>query len=400
MSTSPSSRRPPELVAPLWRGPIQDVTTYGEGATPDDRRSFHGQILVRSADDTGQRSGRAMVARSFQGRYLSITLRGKGDARQEAALPAYQPRGTNRAGLSASRFAGESEAAPGYGIARGRLCNYLTHCLFPHSKAGVGLVLVAGATGSSKSNIARGIVNCYLEARLEEVQRSGNDDAPRRPHLLTVEQPIEEYLYQLPDGNPAPPRQTQESIGLDYTPREIGVDVDDLRTALIVDALRQTPSIVYVGELRSSADLRTALEFAATGHLIVSTMHAGSLVEAMDRLFTARKVRSAADRGQTASLVRGLIHVRMLEIEGLKVLAPALWKGTHQGVASVVADGLSAILPHRISISARSASENDEVSCIGRTALVEGLMESNAAPDVIDRQAVMLRLLEQDLGGV
>jgi Tfp pilus assembly pilus retraction ATPase PilT len=96
------------------------------------------------------------------------------------------------------------------------------------------------------------------------------------------------------------PGNTQQR-GLDYTPRELGSkkDVRSLAQALLKDALRQTPSVVYVGELREEHHLETALNFARTGHLIVSTTHAGSLVEAMGRAFAAMKVKTAEDRGRS-----------------------------------------------------------------------------------------------------
>jgi hypothetical protein len=97
--------------------------------------------------------------------------------------------------------------------------------------------------------------------------------------------------------------------GVNYTARQKGRDVGLLEEAL-ADALRQTPTVVFVGETRDRKEWELLLNFAATGHLVVTTAHAGSLVEAMHNIFEARRVKTRAQRSEVAHKLLGVIHLK------------------------------------------------------------------------------------------
>lgn len=132
-----------------------------------------------------------------------------------------------------------------------------------------------------------------------------------------------------------------------------------LRDALM-DALRQTPALYFVGETRSKDEWKVLLDFAATGHLIVTTAHAGSLIEAVHKIFESLSVETPAERSEIASKLLAVIHLRNHEMP-LKavikngkpvtpvtnVLFPALWRRTPRAIAALTSDGLASLLPFR-----------------------------------------------------
>lgn len=116
-----------------------------------------------------------------------------------------------------------------------------------------GLVMVVGPTGSGKTTTLYSILNS-----LSSDERK----------IITIEDPVE---YQFPGI-------TQISV----RSREGGNDdrfADKLRATLRLD-----PDIVMVGEIRDNDTAKTALQASLTGHLVLSTYHAGSAAEALTRL--------------------------------------------------------------------------------------------------------------------
>jgi twitching motility protein PilU len=114
-----------------------------------------------------------------------------------------------------------------------------------------GLVLVVGATGSGKSTT----LAAMLDYRNE--RRSG--------HILTLEDPIE-FIYK-----------NKKSI---VNQREIGTDTESLAIGL-KNAMRQAPDCLLIGEIRDAETMSAALQYAQSGHLVVSTLHANNSYHAM-----------------------------------------------------------------------------------------------------------------------
>ena len=119
-----------------------------------------------------------------------------------------------------------------------------------------GLVLVTGIAGSGKSTT--------LAAMIDYV----NNRAHR--HIVTIEDPIE-FIFQ--DNLCA------------ITQREIGIDTEDCGTALKA-AVRQTPDIILVGEMRDKETVSAALMAAETGHLVLSTLHTVNAVQTVERIIS------------------------------------------------------------------------------------------------------------------
>jgi len=121
--------------------------------------------------------------------------------------------------------------------------------LFPH-----GLVLVAGQAGSGKSTTLAALVQ-HL-----------NTSVPR--HVITLEDPIE-YEY-------VPQRAIVHQ-------REVGTHLSSFASGLRA-ALRESPDVILLGEMRDRDTIAAALTAAETGHLVLSTLHAASAEMALDRV--------------------------------------------------------------------------------------------------------------------
>jgi twitching motility protein PilU len=67
------------------------------------------------------------------------------------------------------------------------------------------------------------------------------------------------------------------------TQREVGVDTENYAIAL-KNTLRQAPDVILIGEIRDRETMEHAIAFAETGHLCLSTLHANSTNQALDRI--------------------------------------------------------------------------------------------------------------------
>ena len=146
-----------------------------------------------------------------------------------------------------------------------------------------GLVLVVGQTGSGKSTTIAAMVNL-----VNQKQEAG---------IYTLESPIE-YLY--PAG---------KSLVIQ---REVGTHVNTFAEG-IEDAKRSHPRIIVVGEILNTATARSALLAAASGHLVVSTMHAGTAAEAVDSftsMFTPEE--QGLIRTQLAQSLLGVVAQKLV----------------------------------------------------------------------------------------
>lgn len=117
-----------------------------------------------------------------------------------------------------------------------------------------GLLILVGGTGSGKTT--------SLAAMLDWRNQKTNG------HIITVEDPIE-FVHQ--------------HKGCIVTQREIGLDTESWNSALI-NALRQAPDVVLMGEIRNKEAMELAITFSETGHLCLATLHASNANQAIDRI--------------------------------------------------------------------------------------------------------------------
>lgn len=139
-----------------------------------------------------------------------------------------------------------------------------------------GIVLLSGTTGSGKSTTLAAIVG--------EINRT------QRRRIITIEDPVE-YLFT-----------DDQSV---ITQREIGLDTVDYEAAL-KHVLRQDPDVILIGEMRDQLSIRTALLAAEIGHLVLSTLHAGTCNIAVPRVLD---VFPANEQDQIRMAFAGTHHV-------------------------------------------------------------------------------------------
>lgn len=116
-----------------------------------------------------------------------------------------------------------------------------------------GLILITGPTGSGKSTT---VASC-----LDWINHH------QSRHIVTLEDPIE-FLFR-----------NDKSL---FSQREIRQDSGSFSEGLR-SALRQSPDVLFLGEIRDSETALTALHAAETGHLVISTLHSSSVVETLER---------------------------------------------------------------------------------------------------------------------
>ena len=119
-----------------------------------------------------------------------------------------------------------------------------------------GLIIMVGATGSGKSTTLAAMV--------------GYRNRKSRGHILTIEDPIE-FVHKKYAG------------GCVVNQREVGADTESWDNAL-KNSLRQAPDIIQIGEIRTRETMEFAVQFAETGHLCLSTLHANNANQALDRI--------------------------------------------------------------------------------------------------------------------
>ncbi|HSD73434.1 MAG TPA: PilT/PilU family type 4a pilus ATPase [Steroidobacteraceae bacterium] len=117
-----------------------------------------------------------------------------------------------------------------------------------------GLVIIVGGTGSGKSTTLAAMV--------------GHRNEKTRGHIVTIEDPVE-YIHP--------------HHGCVITHREVGVDTESWHMAL-KNTLRQAPDVILIGEIRDRDTMEHGIQFAETGHLVLSTLHANSSNQALDRI--------------------------------------------------------------------------------------------------------------------
>jgi len=178
------------------------------------------------------------------------------------------------------------------------------------TEASTGLVVVSGPTGSGKSTT--------LAALVEEI----NSSSAR--NIIALESPIE-YIFS-----------NRRSF---IRQREIPTHSPSFEQAL-VDALRENPDVLIVGEMRTAEVMRLTLSAAETGHLVIATMHSATCAEALTRICMSFPADlQGSIRAQLADCFVGFVcqHLEFLSDYRLRVpvceilLPSAAAKGTIRG---------------------------------------------------------------------
>lgn len=117
-----------------------------------------------------------------------------------------------------------------------------------------GIVLVTGAAGNGKSTT--------LSCMIDKINSTSEG------HIITIEDPIE-FLHK-----------HKKCI---ISQREIGIDTGSYVDALRA-ALRQSPNVILLGEMRDFETINIAMTAAETGQLVLSTLHTNGAANTVDRI--------------------------------------------------------------------------------------------------------------------
>lgn len=146
-----------------------------------------------------------------------------------------------------------------------------------------GIVLFTGPTGEGKST--------SLAALIQEINESDTK------HIVTIEDPIE-YVFPQRKGV--------------ISQREIALDTYSWTNALRA-VLRQDPDIILVGEMRDYETIAAAITAAETGHLVFSTLHTSSTIEAVSRIVDVFPPHQQTQvRSQLAAMLRVVVAQRLI----------------------------------------------------------------------------------------
>jgi twitching motility protein PilT len=156
-----------------------------------------------------------------------------------------------------------------------------------------GLVIVAGPTGSGKTTSIASFIRGINETQTVKI--------------VTIEDPIE-YEYK--------------NLKAEIIQREVGTDCQTFAVGTR-DAMRQSPNVVFVGEMRDGETAKGAFYAAETGHLVFVTVHADNVVEVPSRLLNLLPAEDKANgRYVLSKVARAFISQRLLRLrDGGRVAA-------------------------------------------------------------------------------
>jgi twitching motility protein PilT len=170
----------------------------------------------------------------------------------------------------------------------------LPHILSTFAEKDLGLILVAGPTGSGKSTT--------LAALIDHINNGF------AKHIITIEDPIE-YVFE-----------NKKSL---IHQREVGTDTESFADGLKY-ALRQDPDVILIGEMRDLETMSLALTSAETGHLVFATVHTNSAASAPERIvdvFPAHQQKQIAL--QLANSLVAVVFQRLIPKKDFGVLPVA-----------------------------------------------------------------------------
>lgn len=149
-----------------------------------------------------------------------------------------------------------------------------------------GLILITGTTGSGKSTT--------VSSMLEYVNQN------MAKHIITLEDPIE-FIFK-----------DKMSI---ISQREVRIDTDTFQTALEY-IMVQTPDIIFIGDIRTSDVMSTALTAAETGQLVIANLHTINTTHTIERIVNFFQPHQHVEiMMQLCLLLKGVLSLRLVPLK-------------------------------------------------------------------------------------
>ncbi|MFN0008565.1 MAG: type IV pilus twitching motility protein PilT [Planctomycetota bacterium] len=157
-----------------------------------------------------------------------------------------------------------------------------------------GLILVTGIAGSGKSTT----LGAMIQHMNENIER----------HVVTLEDPVELLFSE------------KRCV---ISQREIGTDCPNFRDGLR-HALRQSPDVILIGEMRDAETVTAALDATETGHLVMSTLHTVNAPQTVERILSFYPSQQHVQiRQRIAENLAGVLSQRLIPRTGGKGMIPA-----------------------------------------------------------------------------
>ena len=188
-----------------------------------------------------------------------------------------------------------------------------------------GLIMVTGPTGSGKSTTIAAMLN-HLNTTMKR-------------YVVTIEDPIE-YVHQ-----------NKQCV---FSQRELDSDTHSFINALKY-VFRQDPDVILVGEMRDLETAAAVLSVAETGHLVLSTGHAPSAAQSVERivdLFPPHE-RVMAQARLASTLIAVFSQVLVPRISGGRVAAVEIMLA-NAAVKNLIREGKPFLIPNTIRTSSNT----------------------------------------------
>ena len=193
-----------------------------------------------------------------------------------------------------------------------------------------GLVIVTGPTGSGKSTTLAAMINFINENKAL--------------HVITIEDPIE-------FAHPSKRSMIQQ--------RQVGVHAKSFNQALR-SALRESPDIVMVGEMRDLETVSEAISAAETGHLVFGTLHTNSAAKTVDRIIDVFPADAQdAIRSMLSGTLKAVIAQQLVKTEdGRGRVAVQEIMLVNMGVAGLIREAKTSQIPSFITMGAKEGMQS------------------------------------------
>ncbi len=193
-----------------------------------------------------------------------------------------------------------------------------------------GLVIVTGPTGSGKSTTLAAMVN--------------HINHNRACHIITIEDPIE-------FSHPSHASMIQQ--------RQVGVHAKTFAQALRA-ALRESPDIVLVGEMRDLETISQAISAAETGHLVFGTLHTNSAAKTIDRIIDVFPADAQDSiRSMLSGTLRAVVAQQLMKTkDGQGRVAVQEIMTVNMGISGLIREAKTSQIPSFITMGSREGMQS------------------------------------------
>lgn len=222
-----------------------------------------------------------------------------------------------------------------------------------------GLVPVTGPAGNGKSTT----LACLIDA----INRS------REGHIITMEDPIE-YIHR-----------HNKCI---MTQREIGSDSPSYVSALR-SALRESPDVILLGEMRNRETIEVAMTAAETGQLIFSTLHTTGAANTVDRIIDSFPASQQQVRIQLSMVLQAVISQQLIpDVNGEQIVAFEIMY-TNPAIKNLIREAKA----HQIDAAIQSSAA--EGMCTMDTALLRLFQQKRITKDTALTYSIHYEAMEK-----